>query len=112
MLTCSSGFGGGGSQNRDAVYTDGLNGQKTGKPVCTILPNPASDRIVLITEGFDPEKQREARLLDHTGRLLSTTRLYNEAETISVANLHPGVYIVIVLEDGLPVKAEKVVIVR
>ncbi|MEQ1747472.1 MAG: T9SS type A sorting domain-containing protein [Saprospiraceae bacterium] len=112
VLACGSGFGAGGGQDRDAVKKDGLNGQKTGKPVCTILPNPASDQIVVITEGFDPEKQREARLLDHTGRLLSTTRLHNEAETISVANLQPGVYIVIVLEDGLPVKEEKVVIVR
>jgi len=115
VLCCGSGGGtggGSGSGFSDGVF-DYQSRAGSGTPSeYRILPNPANDKLVVVAHDVDPLKQRELRLLDHTGRLVSAVRLTAEAEIIDVAAYPPGVYIVMVLENGLPVKVEKVAIVR
>lgn len=105
VLYCGSGIGGGGHRSQSAAEIEIPS-------VYRIVPNPANDKIIVAVHDVDPAKQRELRLLNPTGSLAGTVRLTAEAEIIDVSAYPPGVYIAVVLEDGLPVIVEKVAIVR
>ncbi|HFA51677.1 MAG TPA: T9SS type A sorting domain-containing protein, partial [Bacteroidetes bacterium] len=83
-------------------------------PISTysILPNPATDKLIVISDQFDNEKEQEIRLFDHLGRLVKAAYLLSGKQEINVTDLHRGIYFVAILEGGLLVKVEKVAIIR
>ncbi len=82
------------------------------KSAYTILPNPARDKLMIVAKDFDREKQQEVLLMDQLGRTVIKRRLSMTIEEVNVADQQPGVYVVTILEAGVPVKIEKIVIIR
>lgn len=82
------------------------------KSAYTILPNPARDKVMIVAKVFDREKQQEVLLLDQLGRTIIKRPLSTTIEEINIAEQLPGVYVVAILEAGIPVKIEKIVIIR
>lgn len=116
VLCCGTGTGGGGGIGGGGL-TDGSMDDRIAPISGTsstyrIVPNPANDKILIATHDVDPAKQRELRLMDHTGRLVQVVRLTADAEIVQVAHLPPGIYMAVVVEDGRPVQTEKIAIVR
>lgn len=77
-----------------------------------IIPNPATDRISILIQDFDPEMQQEARLLNHTGSLVKSAYLSSDKTEIDLSQCYPGVYYVIISNNGALVRSEKVIIMR
>ncbi|MEL6141401.1 MAG: T9SS type A sorting domain-containing protein, partial [Bacteroidota bacterium] len=61
-----------------------------------LFPNPASDQVSLLTEGTI----QSVRLLSATGQQIRLIKFVNSQSTISVADLQPGVYYLMVEVDG------------
>lgn len=115
FILCCDASRNGGSDANGLVHGDVIDRNLPAPgtpPGYRFLPNPASDKILVATHDVNPAKQRELRLLDHTGKLVSFTRLIADAEIVNVANLPSGIYIAVVVEDGWPVQTEKIAIVR
>lgn len=106
-LYCSGHRSGSGARNSDAArFNDDA------ESAYTIRPNPAKDKLMVVTKDFDREKQQEVRIMDQLGRTIIKRRLSTNVEEINVAAQLPGVYVVAILEAGIPVKIEKIVIIR
>jgi len=80
------------------------------QPDLRLHPNPASDHFFLEAEtlhGFGP---LELKIFDLTGRELNTTFLYGNRTRIDAGHLKPGVYLIQVLRNGLPMWNEKLIV--
>jgi|GEM_PF-1332536 len=77
-----------------------------------IQPNPARYQFTVVSRDFDPAVQRTLRILDHTGRTIKASNISLPKEEVSLVDYPAGVYFVSILEEGVPVYFEKLVIVR
>lgn len=77
-----------------------------------IVPNPATDRLNIFTTGRDPEKRQEARLFNQLGRLVKSADLSSDSTEIDVSPYSPGIYYLVISNNGTLVKSEKVIIMR
>ena len=103
-LTCSGGGEGGGS---------GLirNGSTT-TTTYSLFPNPARDRLTIITEGLEKGTLSEFKIMDGLGRTLANSPIISPKQEINVSGFNTGIYFVAIMEGSIPVKVEKVVIIR
>ena len=77
-----------------------------------ILPNPASDKLIILTDGYGMETDREIKIMDLTGRIIGSSDVFEAKQEINITQFHTGIYFVAIMERGVPVKTEKVVILR
>jgi hypothetical protein len=76
--------------------------------VCSVYPNPASDFLTLKVDDYDKEKL-SYKLFDANGKLLESIKVTGNESIISMANLHPGLYFMNVIENKKEIKTFKII---
>lgn len=109
----SSGMNGAGTILNDKVFYYKKNDLSCGSPDLTgvgvqnitakesgfsVFPNPAKSEIHLINKATD--KAFEYNLLDGTGRIISTGILSAVESTMTIDNLKPGIYFILIRFDN------------
>lgn len=74
-----------------------------------VFPNPAADFVNIRMKGFELENgDRSYRLYDIQGRLLKQNKIDQTETEVSLNNLSPSIYIVVVYVDNKILKSFKV----
>ncbi len=108
LLTClgtgGGGEGGGGGLivKPNARYDNGF----------VIFPNPAYDKLNIVTPEYKEGSEIEVKIQDHFGRVVSLFPLASDRLEISLTKFVGGIYFITVLQDGLPVKTEKIIVME
>jgi hypothetical protein len=70
-----------------------------------VFPNPASDYLNLLLPGI-PGANSKLQLMDITGKIIQTIKLYNTREVLDIRFLPGGVYM-LKITDGVNSKSIK-----
>lgn len=99
-----------GGGNRSPSFTERKS--STAANQYRIIPNPANDRVSVISTAFDADKRQEARLFNHMGLLIQSVYLSSEKMEIDIGQCYPGIYYLVFSSNGALVKSEKLIILR
>ena len=72
-----------------------------------LYPNPATETLTIETES---KQQQELQLFDATGRLVFEKRLISNREEIGVGHLPRGVYVAVLIKEGVITARRKVLL--
>ncbi|MCC4920169.1 T9SS type A sorting domain-containing protein [Flavobacterium chungbukense] len=74
-----------------------------------VYPNPTSDFVNISLNGIELEGQRSYRLYDIQARLLKQNTIYQTDTQVSLNNLSPSIYILVVYVDNKILKSFKII---
>lgn len=98
-LTESSGAAGG--------ITTGINDRQASGPVFKAFPNPVSDNLFVQMDSWSGPL--DVRMMDIAGRVVHSSRSFDNKLTLNVSNFNKGLYILTV-SDGTSVSSQRIAV--
>ena len=81
------------------------------KPKFKAYPNPSDGQVLtVVLSKYQPESRFRLDVVDVSGKLIQSVKLGSEVDYMELFDIQPGMYFLILFEDGLRVESQRLIV--